>query len=32
MEDPISLVRGRADTDDWFVVRQDPEGNELCLV
>jgi hypothetical protein len=29
MGDPISLV---LDPGDWFVVLQDPEGNEFRLV
>jgi len=29
-EEPV--VRRNQDPDDWFVVLQDPEGNEFCLV
>jgi hypothetical protein len=27
-----TVVRRNQDPGDWFVVLQDPEGNELCLV
>ena len=27
-----TVLRRNQDPDDWFVVMQDPEGNELCLV
>src|SRR5215218_2830944 len=27
-----SVLRRNQDPDDWFVVLQDPEGNEFCLV
>jgi Glyoxalase-like domain len=27
-----TVLRRNQDPDDWFVVMQDPEGNEFCLV
>jgi hypothetical protein len=27
-----TVLRRNQDPDDWFVVLQDPEGNEFCLV
>jgi sarcosine oxidase gamma subunit len=27
-----TFVRTSGDPDDWFVVMQDPEGNEFCLI
>jgi glyoxalase superfamily protein len=27
-----TVLRRHEDPDDWFVVLQDPEGNEFCLV
>ena len=32
MGDQFSLVLDCADPGDWFIILQDPEGNEFCLV